>query len=40
MTKRFGSRTPYAKWTSVMAKVDNQVAKEKEARTKRKSGKR
>ena len=25
-----GARTPYAKWTSIMRKVDNELAKEKQ----------
>ena len=34
--KNISHKTPVARWTSIMAKLDNQLAKEKEERSKKK----
>lgn len=34
--KNISHKTPVARWTSIMAKLDNKLAKEKEERSKKK----
>lgn len=37
--KNVSHKTPFARWTSIMAKLDNQLAKERMEKSKNKKGK-